>query len=353
MRTGTLLDADMATLGRQLANATTWWLDELGGMLPGSTKGKRTKISGLVVNYGIDGALRLEGVLSPLQADPDRRTPRAATILLPETHCLVRHVTLPAMRQADLRKLVTLDLDRLMPFAPDTAYADATVTDLPVADGKVDVAIAALPKAKIRAIHAQSLEAGLAPRALGVADETGATLLFDFLPALAADGVATRTASGAGFWWGLVVALFALNCAALIFRDVDRVSQLAALVELQKPSADAARRLAKRLADDTTTRTELLARREQDNALAALGYVTRTVPNGAWIQRYSWTGETLRLAGYKQANVDVVAALRKSGAFAAVRASTSDVAAESATGQPFDVSADWQRTGEQQSGGRR
>lgn len=352
MKTGTLLDADMATLGRQLANATTWWLGELSAMLPGATKGKKKKISGPVVNYGLDGVLRREGVLSPLRANPGGRTPRGATILLPESYCLIRNVTLPAMRQADLGKLVTLDLDRLMPFAPDTAYADATVTDIPAADGKVDVAIAALPKSKIREIYAQSLEAGLVPRGLGIADETGAALRFDFLPGLAAEGAATRIASGAGFWWGLVAALFALNCAALIFRDVDRVSQLAALVELQKPSANAARRLAKRIADDTATRTELLARRKQDNALAALAFVTRKVPNAAWIQRYSWTGETLRLAGYKQANVDVVAALRKSGAFSAVRASTSDIAAESATGQPFDVSADWQRAGGQQSGGR-
>ena len=345
MKTGTLLDTDMTTLGRQLSGAIRWWLDELSAMLPDWARPTGKAISGLVVTYGVDGELRLEGEPSPMGADHSGGTPRGATILIPETLCLVRNVALPAMQQADLRRLVTLDLDRLMPFAEDTAYADAAVTGMHAADGKAEVAIAALAKTKISAIHAHALEAGLSPRAIGIADETGGALRFDFLPALAADGVAIRAASGARFWWGLVAAVFALNIAVLVFRDVERVSQLGALVELQQPSAIAARRLAKHIADDNATRAELVARREQDNALAALAYVTRTIPNGVWIQRYSWTGETLRLAGYKQGNVDVVAALRKSGAFASVRASTSDTASESATGQPFDVSAEWQRPG--------
>ena len=344
MKTGTLLDADMTTLGRQFSGATTWWLQELAAMRPNWARKKTTKISGVVVVYDVDGALRLQGALSPIPADHGGRTVRAATILFPEALCLIRNLTLPAMRRADLRKLVTLDLDRLMPFPQDTAYADAAETGVQAADGKAEVAIAALPKAKIRAIHAQALEAGLSPRAIGIADEAGGALRFDFLPALAAEGIATKTASGARFWWGLVAALFALNIAALIFRDVERVSRLAALVDLQQPSAIAARQLGKRIADDNAIRAELLARREQDNALAALALVTRTIPNGVWIQRYGWTGETLRLAGYKQANVDVVAALRKNGAFASVRASSSDIAAESATGQPFDIAAEWQRS---------
>ncbi len=343
MKTGTLLDADMTTLAQALKDGARWWVDELNAMLPGWAQRERKAISGLVAHYGADGTLRVEGDTSPLGPVNEGQAPRPATILIPETLCLIRQVALPTMRRGDMRKLVMLDLDRLMPFALDSAYADVAPTGTVSADGKADAAIAALPKAQVKAVYAAAIKAGLAPRAIGIADSDDASLRFDFLPGLVEDGLATQTRSGAAFWWWLLAALFALNLGVLIYRDVQSVAQLAALVESQQPTANAARRLALRIANEEGLRGELLARRERDNALAALAFVTRSVPSGVWIQRYSWNGETLRLSGYKQGNVDVVAALRKSGGFASVRASTSDVAAESATGQPFDVTAEWGR----------
>ena len=345
MKTGTLLDADMTTLMQALKDGARWWVDELNAMLPGWARRERKAISGLVAHYGADGNLRFEGDSAPFGPVDSGQAPRPATILIPETLCLIRQVALPTMRRGDMRKLVMLDLDRLMPFALDSAYADVAPTGTVSADGKADAAIAALPKAQVKAVYAAAVDAGLAPRAIGIADGDDASLRFDFLPGLVEDGLATQTRSGAAFWWWLLAALFALNLGALIYRDVQSVSQLAALVESQQPTANAARRLALRIANEEGLRGELLARRERDNALAALAFVTRSVPSGVWIQRYSWNGETLRLSGYKQGTVDVVAALRKSGGFASVRASTSDVAVESATGQPFDVTAEWGRGG--------
>jgi hypothetical protein len=343
MKTGTILDADMTKLMRLGKEGARWWVDELNAMLPGWMHRERKALSGLVVHYGADGNLRVEGDSAPLGSADRGKALRPATILIPEKLCLIRQTSLPTMRRGDMRKLVMLDLDRLMPFALDTAYADVAPMGTVSADGKAEVAIAALPKAQIKAIYETAAEAGLAPRAIGIADSDQASLRFDFLPGLVEDGLATQTRSAAAFWWWLLAALFALNVGALIFRDMQSVSQLAALVESQQPTANAARRLAQRIAGEESLRAELLARRERDNALAALAYVTRVVPSGVWIQRYSWNGQTLRLSGYKQNNVDVVAALRKSGGFAAVRASASDVAAESTTGQPFDVTAEWRR----------
>ena len=345
MKTGTLLDADMTTLARSFKEGVRWWVDELNAMLPGWARRERKAILGLVATYGADGNLRLAGESLPLGSGDQGKAPRPATILIPEKLCLVRQVALPAMRRADMRKLVMLDLDRLMPFALDSAYADVAPTGAVTTDGKADVAIAALPKAQVKAVYAAATEAGLSPRAIGIADSDEASLRFDFLPGLAEDGFATQARSGASFWWWLLAALFAFNVGVLIFRDVQSVSQLAALVESQQPTANAARRLAQRIAGEEGLRAELLARRERDNALAALAFATRVVPADVWIQRYSWNGETLRLSGYKQGNVDVVAALRKSGGFSSVRASTSDVAAESVTGQPFDVIAEWRKAG--------
>ncbi len=341
MKTGTILDSDMATLGLRLKDAFNWWLGELSAMLP-SGSGRRAKpISGRVATYAADGALRLAGEDMPLDVAGDGASLRPATILIPASLCLVRTVSLPAMRQSDLRRLVTLDLDRLMPFPADGAYADViAVSD--ASDGTITAEIAALPKVMLQDIYNAARAHGLAPLAIGVADGDD-RLRFDFMPALASDGVGVAPRSGFAFWWGLVALLFVLNIGILIFRDMQSVSRVAALVETQAPAASAARRIALQIAREDGVRAELIARRDENNALSALGRATTLVPAGAWVQRYSWNGDLLRVTGYKQANVDVAAALRKSGAFNTVRASTSDVAAESATGQPFDISAEFKR----------
>lgn len=342
MKTGTILDTDMTTLWRMLRQGLQWWLDELEAMLPGTGRRNDRPISGTVVSYGSDGRLWLDGEPLPSAVVEGQRL-RPATILIPEQMCLIRATSLPTMRLPDLRKLVALDLDRLMPFPADSAYADVCPTGQASGNGPMDVDIAALPKVQLRAVCEAATTAGLSPRAIGLASEDGRQLRFDFLPGLVADGSIAQPRTGRAFWWWLVAALFLLNVVVLIVRDVHKSDQLAALVESQQPAAAAVRRLSQKISAEERVRAELLARRKNDDALAALAFVTRTLPSGAWIQRYSWNGSTLRLAGYKRDNVDVVAALRKSGAFSAVRASASDVAAESLTGQPFDVTAEWQR----------
>jgi hypothetical protein len=339
MKTGTILDSDMSTLGLRLRDAVNWWWDELSAMMPSRSQRRAKSISGFVATYSASGEFRLAGEHASLETVGDGASLRPVTILIPDSLCLVRTVVLPAMRPSDLRKLVMLDLDRLMPFPTDGAYADVLARG-EATDGSVDAEIAALPKATLHTIYNGARAHGLAPRAIGVVDNENA-LRFDFMPALASDGIGAAPQSGLRFWWGLVALLFVLNIGILIFRDMQSVSRVAALVETQAPAASAARRIALRIAREDGVRSELIARRNDNDALAALALATKVMPAGAWVQRYSWNGNLLRLAGYKQANVDVAAALRKSGVFNAVRASTSDVAAESATGQPFDVSAEF------------
>ena len=331
MKTGSFLDMDMTTLSQRLGEAYRWWIGELSAMLPVRFRSRGRRLSGPVAEYGTDGDYVLDGDL--VSAD-DAAAPSSATLLIPSSLCLIRPVALPALRQTDLRKLVALDLDRLMPFAADTAYADVA-TDV---DGATRVA--ALPKALAQEIYHGAVAHGISPTALGVAREDDGVLEFDFLPMLRADGSVPAAANGRHLWWTLVALLFLANVAVLIFKDVQSVSRVSALVDAQAPSALAARKLALRVAREDALRASLLRQRAADDPLSILAFASRVVPEGAWVQRLAWTGDTLRLAGYKQANVDMLSAVRKSGRFATVRASTSDVSAESTTGQPFDVTAE-------------
>ena len=339
MKTGTFLDLDMASIGELLRDAWRWWIDELSGLVPRRLQAQEPPMQGLIVQTDVEGGLSVDG--ADLTVGEGRL--QAATILLPETQVLIRNISLPKLRQADLQKLVALDLDRLMPFPAGSAYSDVAVTVTETnADGTLQARIAALPKAQLLGWYQTARDFGLAPRAIGIANENGETMEFDFLPALVADGQAIKN-SGAQHWWILVAALFFANVGLMVWKDVQSVARLQALVDVQQPLVSAARKLSLRLTREDATRSELIETRQQDNALSALAFVTRSMPAGAWVQRYSWNGEVLRISGYKQDKVDVLNALRKTGAFASVRASTSDVAAESATGQPFDVTAEWKR----------
>jgi hypothetical protein len=337
MKTGTFLDMDMAQLGRSAREVYRWWVAELGAMIPVRwQRHKAQRLSGLIAfaesggGFSVDGVMREAGI-----GNSD-----AATILLSRNRALVRTISLPPLGRDDLRKLVALDLDRLMPFPPGAGCADVSADGMVTEDGRSDVQVAAIAKDELAAIWQGALDHGFAPRAIGIADGSGAHLEFDFLPALVAAGIATPVRRSRG-WWLLVALLFAANIGVMVWKDMQRNTALEELVATQQPLVTAARKMAVRLTGEDKTRAALMEARRKDNALAALALVTRVVPAGAWVQRYSWNGEVLRLSGYKQPGVDVLAALRKSGSFASVRATTSDVAAESATGQPFDVTAAW------------
>ena len=337
MKTGTFLDLDMASIGGLLRGGVRWWLDELAALVPARWQRRERPMQGLIVHADSDGGLIADG--EPLYADANGS--RAATVLLPEKQVLVRDVVLPALRAADLQKLVALDLDRLMPFPAGSAYCDVSSAITPTSvECTTEARIAALPKAQLLSWYQTALDHGLAPRAIGIASNDGKTIEFDFLPALIADGEAVKN-SGAQPWWILVGLLFVANIGLMVWKDVQSVSRVQELVDTQQPLVAASRKLSLRLTGEDKVRGELIETRRSDNALAALAFVTRSMPAGAWVQRYSWNGEVLRISGYKQDKVDVLNALRKTGAFASVRASTSDVAAESATGQPFDITAEW------------
>ena len=70
-----------------------------------------------------------------------------------------------------------------------------------------------------------------------------------------------------------------------------------------------------------------------------LALATSALPEGAWVQRYAWTAESLRMTGYKAPGSDIQAALRRTGRFASLQTSVSDPTAEGGGGQPFDVTA--------------
>ena len=332
MSTPAILDADMATLARWARSGFDWWREELQALMPANVQRWLNPGPAIVARYGGQGfALTKRGEAIP------RRSGRATVaIALPHEAVLIRDCRLPALGQADLRRLVAFDAERLLPFPAGTALV-AFETGARGSDGQQAVRVAGLPMVDANAVMAAAAADGLDVARLGIDDPDG--VQFDFLSAWrAAAGVKTRAPQQ--FWWAVVAIGFVLNLGVLIGRDVYNLRETEALVEAHGQTAQTARLLRARVLTEDARRRTLVDRRSQHDPLRVLAAATAALPDAASVQKLAWDGAQLRLTGYTAAGVDVVAMLRRSMVFSAVRNSAADVPAQSTIRQPFDVTAD-------------
>lgn len=345
IRTGTVLDMDMAGLGAGLRSGWDWWTGELAQMVPERWQSRPQALSGSLVEAAEDGTLWCDGAALEPVADDARR--QLMHVVLPASAVMTACPKLPRLPARDLARIVALDLDRLLPFPPGTAIAAARA--LPAAgepgNAKIPTLVAGMPLARAAALVEGARAAGIEPLSLTWQSSDDATLTLDLLPALVASGRITPRRDGRALWWGLVAALFLANIGLMIWRDVAATDAFAAEVAEQQATSTAARAIAARIGREAALRKTLIAERDARDPLALWALTTVALPEGAWVQRYAWTPESLRLTGYKAPGSDIQAALRRTGRFAALQTSVSDPTAEGGGGQPFDVTAALARTG--------
>jgi hypothetical protein len=348
IRTGTILDMDMAGLGTAMRTGWDWWTDELSQMVPERWRARPQTLSGPVAEFDAGGQLWLDGAaLEPL-ADGARR--RLMHVLLPAGAVMTACPLLPRVAGRDLARIVALDLDRLLPFPPGTAIAAARA--LPDADGagatKTPTLVAGMPLARAAALVETARDAGIEPLSLSWQSPDDAAITLDLLSALVASGRIAARRNTRPFWWGLVAVLFLANVGLMIWRDVAATNAFAAEVAEQQATSTAARAIAARIGRETALRRTLIATREGHEPLKLLELASVALPEGAWVQRYAWTPETLRLTGYMAPGSDIQSALRRTGRFSSLQTSVSDPTAEGGGGQPFDITAAIAPVGEKQ-----
>lgn len=339
IRTGTLLDMDMSSLGAALREGWDWWTEELARMVPERWQARPQALSGPIAEFGEDGALYCDGAALDPVVEGSRR--RVMHVVLQPGAVMATRTALPRLGSRDLARVVALALDRLLPFPPGTAIAAAT--PLPDADragqAKVATLVAGMPTARAVLLVEAARTAGIEPLSLTWRSPEDDRVTLNLLPALVVSGRIAPRRDTRPFWWGLVAVLFLVNVGLMIWRDVAATDAFAEEVAASQASSTAARVLAARIAGEANLRKTLVAERGADDPLNILALTTAALPQGAWVQRYAWTPETLRLTGYKAPGSDIQSALRRTGRFASLQASVSDPTAEGGGGQPFDVSA--------------
>lgn len=331
--------ADIAALARQ---GLAWWFDELTAMLPPVWRERLSSRPRTWIEPRAAGGWRVWKDGRPLE-DPGARPTAQARIglLAPPGAVLLRETPVPRMTAADVRRMLSLDIDRLSPLAADLIHYDMEILERGEGEGPQRVLLGIIPRDEAARLLARARADGLAPVALAArAERDDLPPRFDFLPQILRaqgqnPGDRTRL-----YLWAAVGALILANIAVLVGRDIIDVSRIRAEVEGQRPVVDAVLRLRRRVQGEEARRRELLARGRRGDPLRMLDVLSQALPAGAWVQHLEWNGQTLRLVGFKRQDIDLAAAIRGSGAFTNPRALTAEPAAGPTPLRPYDITAD-------------
>jgi Tfp pilus assembly protein PilN len=321
-----------------IRDAWAWWTEELAALIPPALRRRLEGRPELTAEIGVGGlqTLRRRGRAADLSSQAGSRR-RKAALLLTSDQVLLREIALPALADRDLRRLVTLDIDRLTPFRAEEVYLATALLGPGETPQSRRYAVAVVRRAAAERAVAAAEAAGLEAVALGVLGEPPD---LDFLPWTVERQAAGRAGRASAWAWALAALLLAANLAAAVVRDVKATRDLRETVSADRPRLQQVLRARKTVQDEEARRADLLSERAMSEPLHSLDAATRALPDGAWVQRLYWTPHALRLAGFRQADVDVAEALKRAAPFKTIRNSTPDAPQTEAGGQPFDVTAE-------------
>lgn len=327
-----ILDTDMPTLGRWLLQGVRWWVDEIRGVVPHRWRGLGGERLPRLTYH--DGALVAEndGATHPA---PGLRV----AVIVPQALCLSRRIERPVVNERDVQRMLALEGDTLLPFPAGTMLVAGRALDRGGGPGRMRIEVAGLPLDLAQQIAAAITRTGVIAARIERQGIEGPVPAIDFAPAMRAADLVPPPRRMAALLWALVAFLLGLNLAVWIWRDAAQTDRLNALVEAQRPAVAVAQQISRRIAQDRLTVTRTTALRGHNDALGGLAEISKALPPGAWLQRYVWDGETVRLAGYKPARIDIAGALRRSGRFADVRQLAEETEVEAPLGARFDLSA--------------
>jgi general secretion pathway protein L len=222
-----VLNADLGEIGQWIGQGFSWWVEELGALVPAGWRGGLSRKPRFEAEYvPAASAWRYwrEGRLVELAAPPRGAAARVG-LVLPEGEAISREIDYPLLPLGDLKRMIALDVDRLTPFRADAVVTDVEVVRRDAQAGRQTISLGVLPRATAAAAIERARAEGLEPVALRArtADEE---VRFDFLPGLLASEGAAPSGRRLLYWQGAAAALILVNVLALVLRDVSDVNAL-------------------------------------------------------------------------------------------------------------------------------
>lgn len=338
-----ILSADLPTVMQWVRRGFAWWTEELSHSLPQSWRKRlysaqpdvTVELGEKRVSYkGKNGSQIDPAVLS----GRDRRNVK---LVVPLKLVLTRVLEFPLLPMSDIRRIVSLEIDRLTPFRAETVYFDTELIRRDTEKSRQQILLGVIPRASAAEAVARAEHLNLIPIAFGAAGAAGSNVHFDFLPALRGGGSLLRARTRVPYWWGIVAFLMALNLVLISYRDSAQLNSLQQIVDSQAGPVAVAMRLRASVEDEAARRIAFIEHLKKSSPLRILDAVTRALPPNAWTQTLEWNGQTVHLVGYSNGPADILRALESSPSLHNARIMSRDAIPVKQGGmQPFDVAAD-------------
>ncbi|CAM8663164.1 PilN domain-containing protein [Sphingobium sp. H39-3-25] len=336
MNSKRILNADMATIGRWIASGIRWWVAELEQLLPARLRHARSD--------GLGHYRFADGALTPVAdgkkgASTGPHPGERVAVIVSRSESLARVIERPSLNDRDLQRMASFEGDGLLPFPSGTTIIAARRVGSTADPAKMRVEIAGLPLETARRIAETIADAKVVAVRIFVENNRTAASPLDFAPAMHEAGLIARPRSATPLVWAVVACFVVLNTGLFIWKDVRSVERLEQVVQEQQPAVTVAKTITRRTGQDETLVARSLAKRRDHDAIGGLAAISEAIPQGAWLQRYVWDGTSVKITGYKPPRTDIAGELRRSGAFADVRAMNDEIQAEVPAGEPFDIGA--------------
>lgn len=296
-----------------------WWRDELKQLLPEAwqdrlrlaTRRLCMRIDDSSLQLGIadehaihalqsipldqDSVLVQQQLKTLLASDDLNELPKY--LLLDSKWVLQKELKLPAATEANLQQVLSFEMDRQTPFRANEVFFDWRMLPPPAESGEIRLELLVAPRRVVDPLLEKLAARGLAPAGIDVERE-GRTSGVNLLPAeLRHNPMHPRTRLNYALAAAVVVLLVVAMAQSLGAR-ADRVVKLEAAIADVQDEARRVQRLKEQVADTSEAASFLTRRRSQSpTAVEVLAEVTRTLPDGTYLDRLVVGNESVTMQG--------------------------------------------------------
>jgi general secretion pathway protein L len=334
-----LLNTDHEAIIQWLRHAFRWWMGELTDMVPARWRERFLTRASVSAEFHEHEIVYRKDDTGEILAERPRKSVK---VLLPAANVLVREIELPVLPVSDVKRMVTLDLDRLTPFRAEQVLFDTEIISRDEEAGRQKLLLGVVHRSFADAILERARANDIVPAAISVESGGWDRPRLDFLPAIreAAGGTAARRR--AAYFWAAAGVLLVFNLFMLTYRDANATAQLREAVESQQSPVTVAMRLRDKVQKEEARRTALMNQKKQNSPLPVLEAVTNALPNGAWVSHFEWNGRTVHVRGIQKDAPDLLAKLEAAPLLRNARSLTSDPQTVAVSGGAFDLAVDRQ-----------
>jgi hypothetical protein len=321
--------ASGASFGANAREFLAWWRDELTGMMPGGGRNSPRASGPVATVQELDGQLVLKtkpgnGGVPLAPGKPVRNLPKDGVVfLLADNAALRRERRLPSASRAHIQNIMNLQMASDTPFTIDEVYADSIVTGEDDDAREIVVSQALAPRPAIDAIiDGMRQTYGVTLSAIDLADASSPSgrAGYNLLPA------SQRPVAKSGGASGIRILLFVLVGAAVFagfaWRDLQqrRIAAADTLIANAETGAADAMQVSTRVTQGVGGIQKLAA--EQSDPLGFLrvyNTVASLLPEGSWLEEFSYERPTVVLTGLSANSATLVEAFEASEAVASAR----------------------------------